>query len=128
MKDKKKNPVPLEGFDFEAFQREAIKQLKAGKPIGGKDGVLTPLIKQIVESALKGELQAHLDEEPTEAKNRKNGKSSKTMRSDYGSFELETPGDRSAEAHLPDGPEHPEEVDHGAPELGPDCFAVVSIL
>jgi transposase-like protein len=54
-----------------------------------------PLIKQIVEGALKGELEAHLDEEPSETKNRKNGKNSKTMRSDYGSFELDTPRDRN---------------------------------
>lgn len=95
MKDKKKSPVSLEGFDFEAFQSEAIKQLKAGKSLGGKDGVLTPLVKQLIEGALKGELHAHLSDEPAEAKNRKNGKGSKTMKSDYGSFELETPRDRN---------------------------------
>ena len=83
-------------FDFEAFQKEAIEKLKAGKPLSGKDGVLMPLIKRIVEAALKGEVEAHLDSEPPEAKNRKNGKSAKTMRSDYGSFELETPRDRNA--------------------------------
>lgn len=83
-------------FDFEAFQQEAIKKLKAGKPLSGKDGVMMPLIKRIVEAALKGEVEAHLDSEPQEARNRKNGKGSKTMRSDYGSFELETPRDRNA--------------------------------
>ena len=83
-------------FDFEAFQKEAIEKLKAGKPLSGKDGVLMPLIKRIVEAALKGEVEAHLDSEPPEAKNRRNGKSAKTMRSDYGSFELETPRDRNA--------------------------------
>jgi putative transposase len=91
----KKSFIP-EDFDFEAFQKEAIKHLKAGKPITGKDGVLTPLIKRIVESALKGELEAHLESEPAETKNRKNGKTSKTVRSDYGSFELETPRDRNS--------------------------------
>ena len=92
---KKKSFIP-EDFDFEAFQKEAIKQLKAGKPITGKDGILTPLIKQIVEGALKGELEAHLETEPVGRKNRKNGKTSKTVRSDYGSFELETPRDRNS--------------------------------
>ena len=83
-------------FDFEAFQKEAIKKLKAGKPLSGKDGVMMPLIKQIVEAALKGELESHLETEPAEAKNRKNGKTSKNMRTDYGSFELDTPRDRNA--------------------------------
>ncbi|HZW82754.1 MAG TPA: IS256 family transposase [Candidatus Deferrimicrobium sp.] len=95
-KEKKKQLPHLPDFDFEAFQKEALKQLKAGKPITGKDGVLTPLIKRIVESALKGELDAHLESEPEQDNNRKNGKTSKTVRSDYGSFELETPRDRNS--------------------------------
>lgn len=95
-KEKKKQLPHLPDFDFEAFQKEALKQLKAGKPITGKDGVLTPLIKRIVESALKGELDAHLESEPEQDNNRKNGKTSKTVRSDYGSFDLETPRDRNS--------------------------------
>ena len=95
MEEDSKKLLPTE-FDFEAFQKEAIEKLKAGKSLSGKDGVLMPLIKRIVEAALKGEVESHLDAEPSETKNRKNGKSSKTVRSDYGSFELETPRDRNA--------------------------------
>lgn len=95
MEEDYKKLLPAD-FDFEAFQKEAIKKLKAGKPLSGKDGVLMPLIKNIVEAALKGEAESHLESEPAEAKNRRNGKSSKTVRSDYGSFELETPRDRNS--------------------------------
>ncbi len=95
MEEDSKKSLPTE-FDFEAFQKEAIEKLKAGKSLSGKDGVLMPLIKRIVEAALEGEVESHLDTEPSETKNRKNGKSSKTVRSDYGSFELETPRDRNA--------------------------------
>jgi len=95
MEEDSKKLLPPE-FDFEAFQKEAIEKLKAGKSLSGKDGVLMPLIKRIVEAALKGEVESHLDAEPPETKNRKNGKSSKTVRSDYGAFELETPRDRNA--------------------------------
>lgn len=95
MEEDYKKLLPAD-FDFEAFQKEAIKKLKAGKPLSGKDGVMMPLIKRIVEAALKGEVEAHLDAEPPETRNRKNGKSSKTVRSDYGTFELETPRDRNA--------------------------------
>lgn len=95
MDEEVKKLIPAD-FDFEAFQREAIKKLKAGKPLSGKDGVMMPLIKRLVEAALKGEVEAHLEAEPPETKNRKNGKSSKTMRSDYGTFELDTPRDRNS--------------------------------
>lgn len=76
-------------FDFES----ALKALQSGKPLNGKDGVLTPLIKQLTEAALQAELEQHLDncEEP----NRKNGSTSKTIKSSAGTFELNTPRDRS---------------------------------
>jgi len=94
-KDRKKQLPQHPDFDFEAFQKEALKQLKAGKPITGRDGVLTPLIKRIVESALKGEIDSHMEGEPAEDRNRRNGKTSKTVSCDHGSFELDTPRDRN---------------------------------
>lgn len=68
-------------------------QLKAGKGIGGKDGALAPLIKQLTEMALQAELETHLSQDLEI--NRKNGFSSKTMKSANGTFELETPRDRN---------------------------------
>ena len=50
---------------------EFAAQLKAGKGIGGKDGALTPLIKQLTEMALQAELETHLSQDLE--KNRKNG-------------------------------------------------------
>ena len=78
-----------EKFDFE----KALEALQAGKPITGKDSVLSPLIKQLTEAALEAEIDTHLAQEIDP--NRKNGKSRKTMKSSSGSFELETPRDRS---------------------------------
>jgi len=69
------------------------QQLKSGKGIGGKDGALTPLIKQLTEMALQAELETHLSQDLE--RNRKNGSSSKTMKSVNGTFELETPRDRN---------------------------------
>ncbi|ASW80952.1 IS256 family transposase [Vibrio anguillarum] len=76
-------------FDLE----QAIKALQSGQDLTGKDGFLTPLIKKITEAALKAELEQHLegDEQP----NRKNGSSKKTIKSSVGTFELDTPRDRS---------------------------------
>lgn len=76
-------------FDMEA----AIEALREGKDLSGKDGILTPLIKQLTEAAMKAELDEHLDSE--QASNRKNGSSSKTMKSPAGEFELKTPRDRA---------------------------------
>lgn len=77
-----------EKFDL----NEALEKIKAGAKIDGKDGVLAPLIKQLTEAALEAELESHLSEE---VRNRKNGKSSKTMKSSVGSFELDVPRDRN---------------------------------
>ena len=75
-------------FDLE----EALEAIKAGASIDGKDGVLAPLIKQLTEAALEAELETHLGQE---LRNRKNGKSSKTMKSSVGEFDLEVPRDRN---------------------------------
>jgi len=73
---------------------EFAAQLKAGKGIGGKDGALTPLIKQLKEMALQAELETHLAQDLEQ--NRKNGVTSKTMKSSDGEFQLDTPRDRNS--------------------------------
>ena len=65
--------------------------MQSGQSITGKDGVPSPLVKQLTEAALEAELDSHRVEEL--AKNRKNGKSKKTVKSTRGEFELETPRD-----------------------------------
>lgn len=85
----------LEQFDFLQFQSEAIDKLKSGQPLTGKDGVMTPLIKKILEAALEGEMESHLSEcEEQNQTNRRNGKAKKTVKTGTGAFELETPRDR----------------------------------
>ena len=56
-------------FDFE----KALKDIQNGKPLMGKEGILTPLIKELTEAALEAELDSHLGQEIS--KNRRNGKS-----------------------------------------------------
>ena len=87
--------IDLENFDFSVFQKEAIDKLKMGQSLTGKGGILTPLIKEIIEAALEGEMDSHLlDCKNQEQINRRNGKLRKTVKTDTGSFELETPRDR----------------------------------
>lgn len=87
--------IDLANFDFSQFQKEAIDKLKSGQSLTGKDGILTPLIKEILEAALEGEMDSHLSDcKAQEQPNRRNGKLKKTMKTGTGSFELETPRDR----------------------------------
>jgi putative transposase len=76
-------------FDFQ----KALKAIQAGQPLMGKEGILTPLIKNLTEAALEGELDSHLTREFSA--NRRNGKSKKTIKSLNGTFELKTPRDRA---------------------------------
>ena len=69
------------------------EQIKAGKSLTGKDGALSGLVKQITEMTLQAELESHLSDDLQ--KNRKNGYSSKTMRTEHGEFELDVPRDRN---------------------------------
>jgi hypothetical protein len=45
-----------EKFDFD----KALAALRNGQDLTGKDGILTPLIKQLTEAALKAELASQL--------------------------------------------------------------------
>jgi transposase-like protein len=48
-----------------------------GKKLTGKGGVLTPLIKELVETALSAELDSHIAQDVlNRRKNRKNGSTS----------------------------------------------------
>ena len=78
----------MKEFNF----NEALEMVKQGHPVDGKDGVLAPLIKQLVEAALEAEIESHLSQE---LRNRKNGKTSKQMKSSVGEFELKVPRDRN---------------------------------
>ena len=75
--------------DVEQF----AKDIKSGKGIGGADGALSSLIKQLTEAALAAEIDSHLSEDINT--NRKNGYATKTMKSDHGKFELDVPRDRN---------------------------------
>ena len=76
-------------FDFD----EALEAIKSGEPMTGKDGVLAPLIKQLTEAALEGELESHLADDLFP--NRKNGKSRKKLKTSEGEIDLRTPRDRA---------------------------------
>ena len=85
------NKHTSEQFNYADFEQQAIKALKSGQSLTGSDGVITPLIKRIIEASLEAEIEDHLEQSDN---NRRNGKSTKTVKSSSGEFELETPRDR----------------------------------
>lgn len=73
------------------IEQDILSDIQAGK---GVQSALAPLMKRVMEVALQGELDAHLQEIPE--KNYRNGSSKKRLKSSCGEFELETPRDRNS--------------------------------
>ena len=67
-----KQQIPKEAqTNIEIDVGQFARDIKAGKSIGGKDGALGPLIKQLTQTALAAEIDSHLAQNLF--KNRKNG-------------------------------------------------------
>ncbi len=80
--------------ELEAFAREAAKTLKTEKDLNEFSQMLT---KITVEAALNAELDEHLGydrHQPSDNTNSRNGYTSKTLKTEDGQFELNTPRDR----------------------------------
>ena len=80
-------------FNWEEFEQEAREKLKKGVPLEGKEGILVPMIKRLVEASLEGEMEGHLDEKVVV--NRRNGKNSKQVKTSFGNVDIVTPRDRN---------------------------------
>ncbi|PCI49007.1 MAG: IS256 family transposase [Oceanospirillales bacterium] len=83
--------------DLEAFAREAAKTLKTEKDFTDFRAMLT---KVTVEAALNAELDDHLGYdkyEQSSSNNSRNGVTRKTLRTEDGQFELDTPRDRQGD-------------------------------
>lgn len=86
-----KDPKP---FDYELAKQKVKEQLRSGKSLFSKGGAFAPLLEEMLNSILEGEIDAHLDEEERRSGNRKNGKGSKLLKTSAGSIEINTPRDR----------------------------------
>jgi transposase-like protein len=80
---------------------ELLKDYKGPEDITGENGLLKQLTKALIEQAMGAELSEHLGYEKHEQSekpdsNRRNGTSSKTVRTDQGPIELNVPRDRNA--------------------------------
>ena len=85
-----------EELDFNIFKAQILEEIKAGKPLFGKDGALAPMIENIVNAVMEGEMDAHLTQESRESGNRRNGKMQKQVQTPVGDITVKTPRDRDA--------------------------------
>ncbi len=76
------------------FEKKVLDQFMSGKSLFGKDGAFAPMLKNVIEKALSAEMESHLDSSQRSQGNKRNGKGKKTLKSSFGSFDIETPQDR----------------------------------
>jgi len=80
-------------FNYKEFEEDAIKRLQNGESLEGKDGILAPLLKRLIEAGLNGEMDAHL---MNGERNRRNGKMGKQVKTAFGKVDINTPRDRNS--------------------------------
>lgn len=84
-------------IDYSSIQKKALEQFRSGKSLLGKDGAFAPLFKQFLEAAIEAEMEKHLKETKSlDGSNRRNGKSTKKIKTGDGQFELTTSRDRNS--------------------------------
>jgi transposase-like protein len=81
---------------------ELLKEYKGPDDFYGPEGLIKQLSKALIERAMQAELTEQIGYEKSETgekatMNRRNGKSSKTLRTDQGPMEIEVPRDRDGE-------------------------------
>lgn len=82
------------GLDYEVMKQKLKEQFRTGKSLFSKGGAFAPLLEELINSMLEGELEGHLDADERRSGNRKNGKGSKVVKTSAGSIEITTPRDR----------------------------------
>jgi len=93
---------------------ELLKEYKGPDDFYGQDGLIKQLSKALIERAMQTELTEQLGYEKSKAgeketENRRNGASSKTLRTDQGPMEIEIPRDRNGDYEPLIVPKHQRE-------------------
>lgn len=84
----------METQEQQELEKKALEQLLSGQSLFGKDGAFAPMLKGFIEKALEAEMAEHLSSHPE--KNKRNGKGKKTLKTNIGSIEINTPADRNS--------------------------------
>ena len=82
--------------ELDSVMAKAKEQFKKGEPLFGKNGAFHFMLENFLNRALDAEMDDHLAENKGNGgKDRRNGKMRKTVQSEYGPVEIETPRDRN---------------------------------
>ena len=84
----------LEPFDYEKAKQKLNEQFRTSQPLFGKGGAFAPLLQEMLDSILEGEINGQLKEDQRDIGNRKNGKNKKVFKTSAGNIEVTTPRDR----------------------------------
>lgn len=90
--------ITSQDFDL----KTELKKCKTAEDLTGKNGLLQRLVGGLLEQLLQNEMDEHLGYEKHSSEgnlsgNSRNGKTKKTVRSNYGNIELEPPRDRNGD-------------------------------
>jgi putative transposase len=97
-KKRDKRPRIEDLIPDEAKRAEVMKRLYQGDSIVGDGGIFTDMLQALVNAALEGEMDYHLNESKIANKeNRRNGHTHKTVTSRVGPLDIHTPRDRRGE-------------------------------
>lgn len=81
--------------ELNSVMAKAKEQFKKGEPLFGKNGAFHFMLEEFLNKALDAEMDNHLAENKGDGgRDRRNGKMRKTVLSEYGPVEIETPRDR----------------------------------
>lgn len=80
------------------LRMDMLSRLYKGDPLLGDKGIFTNLLQSFVNAALEGEMDNFLEESKADSlTNRRNGHTSKSLRSTAGPLSIQTPRDRAGE-------------------------------
>jgi len=97
-KKRDKRPRLEDLIPDETKRAEVMSRLYHGDPIVGDGGIFTDMLQALVNAALEGEMDHHLNESKLVNKeNRRNGHTHKTVKSRVGPLNVHTPRDRRGE-------------------------------
>jgi transposase-like protein len=121
-KHRTKQPRLVDLIPDEARRSEIVSRLYNGDPVVGDGGIFTDLLQALVNAALEGEMDYHLQEVKSDNKDdRRNGHTHKVVKSRVGPLAVNTPRDR-------DGSHEPQLVKKWERELGTGLDDVILSL
>ena len=109
--------VPVETDGMRAWAEALVNQARSeGVALTGEDGLLTSMVREVLQTGLDVEMADHLGYEPYESigrgsGNSRNGAYPKTVRTDVGPVELRMPRDRQGTFEPVTVPKHVRRLD-----------------